>query len=201
MEQNRFPAVQQDKVTRKVILLYICETLDNLTYQELMQTALESMYMDYFQFSALLDELLSENLLAKAQRKAEAARTAQGQPAERYSLTNHGLKVLDTLRQQIPVPVTAYLHKALKERNRNLQNTHSVRADWQVRPDGQFEVTLTLHENNTRYFKCQILSPDQANAVRLCEHWEAEAGAVYPEILQLLFRPGEKKPATEPQVP
>lgn len=176
-----------DKVTRKVILLYIAETLDSLTYQEFMETALESMYLDYFQFSQLLTELLNENLLAKAVRKNEETRTAQGHPTERYSLTPGGLAVLDTLRKQIPVPVTAYLHKALRKREQDLHNEHSIRAMWKVRPDGQYEVSFSLYEKQTRYFKCQITVPDEDSATTLCEHWDQAAPELYPQILALLW--------------
>ncbi len=184
MQQAQHPS---DKVTRKVILLYIAETLDNLTYQEFMETALESMYLDYFQFSQLLTELLDERLLAKAERKNEESLTAQGRPAERYSLTPSGLVVLDTLRKQIPVPVTAYLHKALRAREQDLQNEHSIRAHWKVRPDGQYEVSFSLYEKETRYFKCQITVPDENTAVALCNHWDKQAPELYPQILALLW--------------
>lgn len=200
MQPNQTPTIQQDKVTRKVILLYICETLDNLTHQELMQTALESMYMDYFQFSTLLDELLAEKLVTGALRKGEDAKTAQGKAPERYSLTQSGLAVLDTLRKQIPLPVTSYLRKTLRDREQNLRDEKSVHADWQILPDGKFEVTLALYEKDQRYFQCQFSVPGEEAAVGLCQRWKNAAGSLYPQLLQLLYTtpsPAHQSPPAE----
>lgn len=181
--------MQADKVTRKVIILAICEKLDSLTRQELMETALESMYMDYFQFIELLDELLQEKLLAAAQRKGESRLDARGRAPERFSLTRKGLLVLDTLRDKMPVPVTAYLHRALLARESELKQENSLSAVYNLMPNGRYEVTLELFDQGDRYFSCRLDVPNQTMARGACDRWKTEAGKLYPEFLRLLLKP------------
>lgn len=175
-----------DKVSRKVIILSICEKLDNLTKQELMQTALETMYMDYFQFSALLDELEDEKLLNLALRKGETSRTASGHAPERYSLTPQGLTVLNTLRKHLPIPVSAYLERVMQERGQSIKAEQSSAANWQVLPNGHYQVSLSLFESGSRFFHLEIDVPNEKQAVRLCQNWKNNAASVYPAILMKL---------------
>lgn len=201
MTAEHMAAMQADKVTRKVILLAICEKLDSLTRQELMETALESMYMDYFQFVELLDELLQEQLVSATQRKHEVRLDAAGRVPERFSLTEKGLRVLNTLRDKIPSPVSAYVHRSLNERESVLKNEGSVHQSKRLLEDGSYEVQLELYERGNRYFACQVHVPNEAMAASCCERWSREAGSLYPEILKILFRQAEspaKKTAEPP---
>lgn len=187
MTSEQVSAMQADNVTRKVILLYICEKLDSLTRAELMETALESMYMDYFQFTQLLDELLSEHLLTASERKDETVRDAAGRVPERFSLTKKGLAVLNTLRDHIPSAVSAYLHRNLLKREVEFKNENSVKADYRLLPDGNYEISFELYEKGNRYFSCCLDVPDRLMASRACENWKANASDLYPVILKKLL--------------
>lgn len=195
MPADNITAMQADKVTRKVILLSICEKLDSLTQQELMETALETMYMDYFQFVELLDELRQEHLLAASQRKGEVRLDAAGRVPERFSLTEKGARVLETLRTKIPAPVTAYLHRSLRERETVIKNESSVHADYRLQPDGSYEVSLELYEKGLRYFACRFAVPGKTLAEAACARWEEKAAAIYPAVLELLVQ-GKERPAS-----
>lgn len=198
MNADQFRALQSDKVTRKVILLSICKKLDNLTLQDLMEIALESMYMDYFQFVTLLDELLDEQLLSKALRKGEKQVDAAGRVPERFSITPKGLLVLDTLKDQIPTPVNAYLHRSLSERESALKNESSVHARTALLPEGQYELHLELYENGERYFSCRLAVPSEKIAKEAARRWKEEAAVLYPEVLKLLLCPeASETPKTE----
>ncbi len=180
------PKISSDNVTRKVILLSICEKLDSLTKQEFMQSSLETMYMDYFQFSELLDELTQEKLIISTLRKNEATRTATGHAPERYSITEKGLQVLDTLRTHLPVPVSAYLERSMQARGQALKEKQSITATWQIMPNGHYQVTLSLFEYGQRYFYLEIDQPSESQAKALCSRWKNKAISMYPKILQAI---------------
>ncbi len=178
-----------DKVTRKVILLSIVAKLDSLTRQELMQTAVGSMYMDYFQFSELLDELIKEKLVASTQRKNEVIRTAQGQAPERYSITTQGMKVLDTLHMYLPLPVSAYLERATQEREQELKDDRAVLTQMTPLPNGQIQVSLSLIEHGQRYFHIELDLPNEDIGRKTCQLWKEQASNLYPEFLRKLSSP------------
>lgn len=175
-----------DKVTQKVIILYICENLDSLNRQELMQIALESMYMDYFQFTALLDELVEEKLISATLRKDDA-NTSTPRNSERYSLTSTGLSVLNTLRSNIPTAVSKTIHTLLRKNQQQISQSKNIAATYELLADGNYKLTLTLKENTVNpYFKLTLLVPNQSIAEQLKQNWLQNAPDIYPQILSYL---------------
>lgn len=183
-EDNSNTSSKQDLVTQKVIILYICEKLDSLNKQELMHIALESMYMDYFQFSKVLDELIEEDLIAATLRKSES----QDKKAQaRYSLAPKGLVVLDTLRSNIPNAVTKYINELLVKSNQELDRLESVISDIDLLEDGSYNVKLSLKEKQNPYLSIEIKVPNRDMAKSVEKNWHGRAGAIYTEILQILY--------------
>ena len=172
-----------DKVTLKVILLYICENMDSLTHEAFMETALESMYMDYFKFSSLLKELLEENLITASTRKHESSNTLA---PLRYSLTQSGLAVLNTLRSNIPQAITKYLHSILAKSNQEIKNNDSIEAHYKLLANGSYSVYLALNEGLNSYFKLELEVPNLEIAKKITNSWKENASTSYPQILYFI---------------
>lgn len=176
--------IKQDKVNQKVILLYICERVDSISYQDLMQIALESMYMDYFQFTFVLDELLEEKLLAATLRKDESEDfNAQA----RYSLTSTGKLVLDTLKSNIPLAVAQHINDLIEETSAQIDKERSIDIDKSVLPDGSFRVDLDLKENDISYFSLGLKVPNKDMADKLITKLKNNVTSLYPQILKLIY--------------
>ena len=181
MEKNM--SSSKDKVTLKVIILYICEQIDSLSEQELMQIVLETMYMDYFTFSKLLGELIDEDLLSAAIRKDESHKN---NPPKRFSLTNKGAVVLETLNDNIPHAMTKYIQEVIAQKNSDKKSSESVVSTFEITANATFKLNLELKEQNETYFKLQFNVPNQGMAKKISENWEKNAGKIYPQILNLL---------------
>lgn len=176
--------IKQDKVNQKVILLYICERVDSISYQDLMQIALESMYMDYFQFTFVLDELLEEKLLAATLRKDESEDfNAQA----RYSLTSTGKLVLDTLKSNIPLAVAQHINDLIEETSAQIDKERSIDIDKSLLPDGSFRVDLDLKENDISYFSLGLKVPNKDMADKLITKLKNNVTSLYPQILKLIY--------------
>ena len=176
--------IKQDKVNQKVILLYICERVDSISYQDLMQIALESMYMDYFQFTFVLDELLEEKLLAATLRKDESEDfNAQA----RYSLTSTGKLVLDTLKSNIPLAVAQHINDLIEETSAQIDKERSIDIDKSLLPDGSFRVDLDLKQNDISYFSLCLKVPNKDMADKLITKLKNNVTSLYPQILKLIY--------------
>ena len=176
--------IKQDKVNQKVILLYICERVDSISYQDLMQIALESMYMDYFQFTFVLDELLEEKLLAATLRKDESEDfNAQA----RYSLTSTGKLVLDTLKSNIPLAVAQHINDLIEKTSAQIDKERSIDIDKSLLPDGSFRVDLDLKENDISYFSLGLKVPNKDMADKLITKLKNNVTSLYPQILKLIY--------------
>ena len=176
--------IKQDKVNQKVILLYICERVDSISYQDLMQIALESMYMDYFQFTFVLDELLEEKLLAATLRKDESEDfNAQA----RYSLTSTGKLVLDTLKSNIPLAVAQHINDLIEETSAQIDKERSIDIDKSLLPDGSFRVDLDLKQNDISYFSLGLKVPNKDMADKLITKLKNNVTSLYPQILKLIY--------------
>ena len=176
--------IKQDKVNQKVILLYICERVDSISYQDLMQIALESMYMDYFQFTFVLDESLEEKLLAATLRKDESEDfNAQA----RYSLTSTGKLVLDTLKSNIPLAVAQHINDLIEKTSAQIDKERSIDIDKSLLPDGSFRVDLDLKENDISYFSLGLKVPNKDMADKLITKLKNNVTSLYPQILKLIY--------------
>lgn len=173
----------KDKVTLKVIILYICEQIDSLSEQELMQIALETMYMDYFTFSKLLGELLDEDLLSATIRKDESHKA---NPPKRFSLTNKGAVVLETLSDNIPHAMTKYIQEVISQKSSDKKSNESVISTFEITANASFKLNLELKEKTEAYFKLQFNVPNQEMAKKISENWQKNAGKIYPQILRLI---------------
>ncbi len=187
MEKNM--SSSKDKVTLKVIILYICEQIDSLSEQELMQIVLETMYMDYFTFSKLLGELLDEDLLSATIRKEESHKA---NPPKRFSLTNKGAIVLETLNDNIPHAMTKYIQGIIAQKNSDKKSSESVVSTYEITANASFKLNLELKEQNETYFKLQFNAPNQEMAKKISDNWKKNAGKIYPQILSLINEQDDK---------
>ncbi len=173
----------QDKVTQKVIILYICEKIDSLNKQELMQIALESMYMDYFQFTTILDELISEDLISGTYRKSESSNR---NTSERFSLTSKGAVILDTLRSNIPVAVTRHLNEILSKNNEEIERSESIITNIKPLEDGTYTLELSLSERQDPYFSITINTPNREISSQLENNFKNNAADIYAKVMGIL---------------
>jgi hypothetical protein len=185
----------------KMILLYILNRWSGVTLGQLTRIALDTRYMDYFVFIALLDELCRDGLANRSVRKAEPLKDADGQPVVRCDLTPRGAEVLQTLEGRIPRHVRAYLAQAAASWEKELKRENTVVATYDPDGSGGYQVRLRLNDGMHDVVDLRLSVPDKGLAAAVCHQWKQDTQAVYVGLLALLNGPVMNGPVTQKEEP
>lgn len=179
-----------DLPNAKIIILYILSKVDSIPSSQLMDCAMESLYMDYFLFSQAKQELLDQHLMTESVRKDELRKDASGYPVHSCDLTPEGTEILSRLLPSVPAGIRAYLTSASKSWRRDQASSDSVYADYAPTDEGTWEVDLRLIENRATTFSIKWHAPTEEAAIRTCERWREHTEETYLSIIKTL---SEKK--------
>lgn len=125
----------------KIHILYLVKNAPGVSYNMLMNKCLESLYLDFFNFSRCYDELIKGNLISK-----EVGDTGTGEVIgsnEILKITRGGLAILEDVENTLNLQTLGYLKKAASELKSQLTETNSVKAFCEPTTDKKFLVTLT----------------------------------------------------------
>ena len=192
-ERQRRP--DAETVQMQVILLYIVDRLPGITRDELMNVAIDTLYMDYFSFSLHSTRLVEDGLIHIARRKGEQQRDAQGHAVERCALTPRGQAILAALVNQLPLPMRRHLRERLLLERRDRRDSESVVAGYQPTTDGRFLVSLGILERDAILIELSLTVPNEAIARSCVNRWRTHHDSLYPSLLSEVIYGREETPA------
>ena len=97
----------------KIHILYLVKNAPGVSYQMLLDKCMESLYIDFFTFCEVYNELIAGNLMDKTE-----ADTGTGEVVgmnETLSITKSGEAILEDVESTLNKQVLAYLKKAAAE--------------------------------------------------------------------------------------
>lgn len=175
-----------DLPNAKIIILYILSKVDNIPSAQLMDCAMESLYMDYFLFTQAKQELLDKHLMTESERKGELRKDASGRPVLSCDLTPEGAEILSRLLPSVPAGIRAYLTTSSKNWRRDQANTDSVYAEYAPNDEGTWEVDLRIIENGATTFSLKWHAPSEEAAARTCDRWREHTAETYVAIVKMI---------------
>lgn len=178
-------ADRSQKVTKKVMLLYIIHRASGLTENQLTDIAISTLYFDYFSQAQLTEELIHDGCIQVIQRKGEQALDAGGKPYRRCYLTPRGENVMKTLRSTLSLPVIRNLNRLtaiISDAKRRILPTAECRPD----PFTGFRAELALKEGESVLIQLGVTVPTVDLAEEICERWKEDSEKLYPHLLRLL---------------
>ncbi len=176
-----------ERVTKKVILLYIADRLAGLTQDEFMDIAIDTIYMDYFEFSHIYDQLLHDNFLQEETRDDEQQLDADGVPTKRVDITPAGKQILGSLYNGVPLPIRNHLQQLTDDSMKAKTKAESVKASYFPDMDGSYRVHLQLKDDQMNsLLDLSFTVPSREMAVQTGENWEHYYAELYPKILGVL---------------
>lgn len=195
-------AEKQNQVILKVILLELIAAFPDLTYDELMQLALGTMYMDYFTFCTIYPTLEASDLVRERARKQERRVDSEGQPLKRLELTDRGRGVRETMAPLLPEPVAAFLAEAKRPQQESLRRSRDVEADYRPSPARGYDVMLAIKEEGHVIFSLTVEVPSEAAAKAMIHRFRRTSGEFYLKILTWLHAtPADEAAPVESDAP
>ena len=142
----------------KIHILYLVKHAPGVSYQMLMDKCLQSLYLDFFNFSRCYNELVAGNLLDKA-----VGDTGTGEVIgsnETIRITRGGEAILEDIESTLNLQTLGYLKKAAAELQDEVRDKNSVKAFAKPSSDdaGMCDVTLSTVKDG-RNFTCTFKAP------------------------------------------
>ena len=166
-----------DLPNAKIIILFILSKVSGISSSQLMDCAMESLYMDYF---------LYQRLMTEGERKGELRKDASGKTVLSCDITPAGSEILTRLLPSVPAGIRAYLTSASRNWQHDTNESQSVYAEYAPNDEGTWYVDLRLIERGSTTFALHMAAPSEEVAERTCKRWESATAETYMEILRLL---------------
>ena len=177
---------KEQQAIQKLIILAILGRANGLTVNQLTALALETLYLDYFDFVHAYEELVCDHLTTESVRKGETMTDAAGQPVTRCDITPQGMTILETLENRIPLPVRSFITSTLAGWRKDQLRESTVTATFDPDANGFYQVRLKQHDGRKETVDLRLTVPNEAIARKMCENWRQFPQTLYMGLLTLL---------------
>src|ERR1035437_7933879 len=120
------------------MLLYMLHQVNSIPSSDLMDWAVESLFLDYFQFVQAKEDLKRDRFIIEATRKGEKRIDAKGNPLEICDITPEGEIVLNQLLPTLPAHIRAYLMSSAQKWKQAAHEDLSVLANYLPDANGAY---------------------------------------------------------------
>lgn len=170
----------------KIHILYLVKHAPGVSYQMLMDKCLDSLYLDFFNFSRCYNELVAGNLLDK-----EVGDTGTGEVIgsnETIKITRGGEAILEDVETTLNLQTLGYLKKAAAELISEVKELNSVKA-FSKPADGEPGMSyLTLSTiKDGRDFTCTVKVPTD-KADQMIAAWRSESSSIADGLVDNLLK-------------
>ena len=163
----------------KVLILYILNQVHKpITNDNLYKLVLSAIDMNYFYFQQFLLDLISADFIVSYQKEDQTV----------YELTSHGKTTLDLTLDILPGIIKLKADTNLKKILDNIENEHSIIAEFTPRSEDHYIVNCKIMENNETVFEIKTFAGSRDEAKKIVDNWKNNAEIIYPNLLETLTK-------------
>ncbi|HJD46374.1 MAG TPA: DUF4364 family protein [Candidatus Mediterraneibacter norfolkensis] len=158
----------------KLIVLYMLDRVDfPLTTSQLSEFILDKGYTSYFKLQETLSELISSDLL-----KVETTHNRT-----LYHLTENGEETIHFFSNKISPAIRQEIDDFLKEKQYDLKEEVSVKSDYYLNTNHEFEVRCQIVENGYSLIDLKLTVPTEKEAEAIAAKWSLKSQEIYTSLL------------------
>lgn len=174
----------------KIHILYLVKHAPGVSYQMLMDKCLQSLYLDFFNFSRCYNELVAGNLLDRA-----VGDTGTGEVVgsnETIKITRGGEALLEDIEGTLNLQTLGYLKKAASELQEEVHTRNAVKAFSKPSSDGSGMCDVTLSTTRDgRSFTCSFrVTPEQVEDV--LSMWREQSSVIADDFVAKMLNKEDK---------
>ncbi|MDD4508094.1 MAG: DUF4364 family protein [Eubacteriaceae bacterium] len=167
------------QIEDKLIILYVLNKIKTgLTREQLAYIIIQNLQISYFDIQMYVDTLIKENLVKE--------QAIDPQP-DHLIISPEGSQMVSHLLHKIPDYIQEILDAFIKNNKNAITNETITDATYEKNGPDDFQVQLTLTENNIKLMQISINSPTQDQAVAICENWKQNTQKIYASIMKDLI--------------
>ncbi len=168
----------------KVLIMYLLNQVHKpITNDNLFKLVLSAVDMNYFYYQQFLLDLISAGFITSYQKEDQTL----------YMLTPHGQNTLDLTLDILPGIIKLKADTNLKPLLDNIENEHSIIAEFTPRSEDNYIVTCKIMENNETVFEIKTFAGSRDEAKRIVDNWKSNAEKIYPNLLETLTKKYDSK--------
>ncbi|HIZ81855.1 DUF4364 family protein [Mediterraneibacter catenae] len=162
----------------KLIILYMLDKVDfPLTTSQISEFVLDKGYTSYFRLQEALSDLTDSDLIRP---ETTHNRTL-------YHLTENGAETILYFSNKISRAIREDIDDFLKEKQYDLKEEASVKADYYRNTGGEYEVSCQIQENGSSLIDLKLTVPTETEAEAIVNHWNAKSQEIYTLLLTNLL--------------
>lgn len=162
----------------KLIILYMLNKVDfPLTTSQISEFILDEGYTTYFKLQEALSELSESGLIRK---ESTHNRTL-------YHLTESGCETIHYFSRNLPPAIKKDIDEYLKEKQFDLKEEASVKADYYTTRTNEYEVRCRIEENGSNLIDLKLTVPTEQEAEAIANRWNAKSQEIYTLLLTKLL--------------
>lgn len=162
----------------KLIVLYMLDKVDfPLTTSQISEFILDKGYTTYFRLQSALSELTASSLL-----KVEATHNRT-----LYRLTEEGAETIHYFKNKISPDIRDEIDTFLVEKMYDLREEVSVKSDYYLTTNHEFEVKCEILENGSSLIDLRLTVPTEKEAQAIVSNWNLKNQEIYTSLLMKLL--------------
>ena len=162
----------------KLIILYMLEKLDfPLTNAQISEFILEQGYTNYFTLQQAISEMVEAGFIREENTHNRTL----------YHLTEDGSQTISFFKDNISSAIRNDIDNYMKEKNYELKNEVSVKADYYKNTSKEWTVRCQITEQETTLLDLSLTVPTETEAVNVVNNWNRKNQELYALIMQNLL--------------
>lgn len=158
----------------KLIILYMLKKVDfPLTTSQISEFVLDKGYTTYFRLQEAISELTESKLI----------RTELTHNRTLYHLTPEGDETICYFSNKISQAIRQDIDDFLREKEYDLKEEASVKADYYLNTNREYEVRCQIVENGASLIDLRLTVPTEKEAEAIANHWNLKSQKVYASLL------------------
>ncbi|MCI9076416.1 MAG: DUF4364 family protein [Dorea sp.] len=158
----------------KLIILYMLDRVDfPLSNSQISDFMLNKEYTTYFKLQQALSELIDAGFI---QEEPVRNRTL-------YNLTEDGASTIGLFRKNISHAIRQDVNDYLREKQYELKNEVSVKADYYRNTNQEYSVHCRVMENTLPLIDLTITVPSEEEAKTVSNNWQKKSQEIYAQIM------------------
>ena len=173
------PGGLTDNTQIRILLCYLVKTAGPLTRDTLQGALLQEQLVNYFEFADALADVERQQLVSLDED-------------ERYSITDKGSTVADTLAFDLPRTVRESAIRAVMQiqswKHKAAMNRARIEEE-----DGEYVVWCAIGDMGSDVFRLQLAMPDKLTAETLRNNFTAHGSEIYSKVMDMLTQPSTEE--------
>ena len=162
----------------KLIILYMLNKVDfPLTTSQISEFILEQGYTTYFKLQETLSELVDSELVSVENTHNRTL----------YHLTENGANTISYFKNKISSEIQKDIDDFLKEKAYSLKEEVSVKTDYYLTTNHEYEVRCQIMENGSHLIDLKLTVPTEIEAETIANNWTRKNQEIYMSLLTELL--------------